>query len=96
MYYYAWKDGEVKEDQNEEDGDDVDWYVIVTANRQEIEEDKLPGPFDVDHEGFYDLYDADSCEDYVIFTKTPLDKIKKIAKDRGYIEDKRIRDIGWG
>ena len=74
---------------------------VAFATEVEIENDCLTGEWIDDFTliaSMKELLEDDGslCEDYLISTDVPLNVIDEELEKRGFIKDKRIKNIGWG
>jgi len=86
--YFAWFD------------EDANMNIIAFGTEDEIINDRLTGE-DLDYDeisGLKDIFDDDESfgEDYLISTETSLSDIDIELIARGFVKDKRLKNVGWG
>lgn len=87
--YFAWFDK------------DSNTNLIAFGTEDEINNDRLTGEsLELDYDEIYELKDIlddeDFGEDYLISTYISLNIIDKELLGRGFIKDKRLKNVGWG
>lgn len=85
---------------------DCEGLLIIFATQEEIVEDCINGEFhdegNINGDPYELLEDTGSmCEDYLIESrkytkKSDIPIVKILLEQMGFIEDKRIKDCGWG